>query len=57
MSGLKCTVPGCGVTIRALTGLQELQKLRQHMYKAHLVCWTMEETMHNRIVMEQHSAR
>lgn len=32
---LKCQVPGCKAVIRALTGLQELEKLRKHMAKAH----------------------
>lgn len=52
MSGLKCTVPGCKKVIYAMTGLQELDKLRKHMRKAHLANWSMNETLENRVIME-----
>lgn len=51
-SGLKCTVPGCKKVIHAMTGLQELEKLRQHMRKAHLARWDMNEALENRVIME-----
>lgn len=50
--GLKCTVPGCKKIIRAFTGLQELQKLQAHMRKAHCANWDMNETLENRVIME-----
>lgn len=52
MSGLKCTVPGCKKVIHAFTGLQELDKLRAHMRRAHLANWSMNEALENRITME-----
>jgi hypothetical protein len=52
-SGLKCTVPGCRVTIHAWTGLQELEKLRKHMRKAHLANWDFNQTLENRVVIEK----
>lgn len=52
MSGLKCTVPGCKKVIYAMTGLQELDKLRKHMRKAHLANWSMNEALENRVIME-----
>lgn len=39
--------------IRAMTGLQELQKLRTHMRRAHLVNYTMNEALEIRIRMEE----
>lgn len=50
--GLKCSVPGCKKVIHAMTGLQELQKLRQHMARAHKANWNMNETLENRVVIE-----
>jgi len=49
---LRCTVPGCKKVIRAMTGLQELQKLRTHMRRAHLANWDMNEALENRVTME-----
>ncbi len=34
--GLRCRVPGCRVVIHAMTGLQEINKLRRHFTRAHL---------------------
>ena len=36
---LRCRVPGCRTKIRAMTGLQELQKLGKHMERVHLVSY------------------
>jgi len=55
--GLKCTVPGCKKVIFAFTGFQELQKLRQHMSRAHTARWSMNEALHNRVVMENRNAK
>lgn len=52
-NGLKCTAPGCRVTIRAWTGLQEVQKLQAHMRKAHRANWNMNQALENRIVIEK----
>jgi len=51
--GLKCTVPGCKKVIRAMTGLQELQKLQAHMARCHMARWDIGETLHNRAEMEK----
>jgi len=50
--GLVCHVPGCKKVIRALTGLQELMKLRQHMRRAHGANWDMNQALENRVVIE-----
>lgn len=52
MSGLKCGVPGCNTVIRAMTGLQELQKLRQHMRRAHAVNYNMTDALELRLHYE-----
>lgn len=53
MDGLKCHVPGCKKVIHAFTGLQELDKLRKHMLKAHNANWNMNETLENRAELER----
>lgn len=50
--GLKCSVPGCKKIIYAMTGLQELHKLQQHMKRVHLARWDLNETLENRSIME-----
>lgn len=50
--GLKCSIPGCKKIIRAMTGLQELEKLRKHVSRVHLMNWSMYETLENRVIME-----
>jgi len=52
MSGLNCTVPGCKKVIHAMTGFQELEKLRAHMKRAHLADWDLNEALENRVIME-----
>lgn len=52
-NGLKCSVPGCKKVIRAMTGLQELTKLRQHMKRVHLANWTAGEALENRAEIER----
>lgn len=32
---LKCGVPECKHVVRALTGMQEVEKLRRHLIRAH----------------------
>ncbi len=49
---LICPVPGCGKVIQALTGLQELQKLRTHMKRCHCANWSLEDTLKNRDAIE-----
>lgn len=56
-SGLKCTVPGCKVTIYALTGFQELGKLQKHMAKAHRARWSTAQTLHNRVSIEDQNKK
>lgn len=50
--GLKCSVPGCKKVIHAITGLQEIQKLQAHMRRAHAAHWDMNETLENRVSIE-----
>ena len=50
--GLCCQVPGCKVVIRALTGLQELQKLRAHLRRAHLADKGFMDTLETRAEWE-----
>jgi len=50
---LRCIVPGCKVTIRGVTGLDELHKLQKHYYKAHWARITMEEALNLRIKIEE----
>lgn len=50
--GLKCTVPGCGRTINAWTGLQEIQKLQQHFARAHAMILWMKAALEVRLEME-----
>lgn len=54
--GLRCHVPGCRVVIRALTGLQELQKLQRHLKRAHLATKTMSEVLETRAEWERRVA-
>ena len=56
-AGLKCHVPGCKKVIRAMTGLQELQKLQAHIRKAHGANWTMAETLENRVEIENRQGK
>jgi len=50
--GLKCEVPGCRTTIRAFTGLQELQKLIKHYWRAHHARLSMNDALELRSRME-----
>ena len=50
--GLKCSVPGCKKIIRAFTGLQELVKLQAHIKRCHRANWNMNETLENRVIIE-----
>jgi hypothetical protein len=52
--GLRCGVPGCKKVIRAFTGLQELQKMRAHLRRAHVAKVTMGEALELR---EQYEKR
>ena len=45
---LKCPYPGCKTVIQALTGLQELQKMRQHFNRKHRKKLTLEEALNVR---------
>jgi hypothetical protein len=53
IGGLNCQVPGCRVVIRAMTGLQEIQKLARHFQTAHLARLTMYEALELRAKWEQ----
>lgn len=46
--GLKCRVPGCRTVIRAMTGLQQIQKLRDHVRRAHLAQWDVGDALEMR---------
>jgi hypothetical protein len=50
--GLRCEVPGCRTTIHAFTGLQELQKLIQHYWRAHHARLSMTDALELRSRME-----
>lgn len=50
--GLKCTLPKCGYVICALTGYQELLKLKKHFWRKHKVDLSMQEVMAARVEME-----
>lgn len=54
---LICPVPGCGRKIQAWTGLQELEKLRAHMRRAHLANWSPSDTLENRARIENRGRR
>lgn len=49
---MNCTVPKCRGRISGMTGLQELEKLRQHFKRAHKVTLTMGEALEVRIDLE-----
>jgi hypothetical protein len=49
---LKCTVVGCRGVMRAMTGLQELEKLGNHMAMAHGQRLTMDVLLELRVKME-----
>ena len=49
---LICPIPGCGHVVQALTGLQELTKLQQHMRKKHKTSWSMHDALENRASIE-----
>lgn len=51
--GLRCQVPGCKKVIYALTGLQELSKMRAHMKRCHLAHVTAGEALELRAAWEQ----
>ena len=53
MDGLRCPVPGCKHTVRALTGLQEIEKLKAHYKKAHLARITTQEALEIRVRIEK----
>lgn len=50
--GLRCQVPGCRKVIHAMTGLQELDKMRNHMARAHLAHITPAEALEKRAEWE-----
>jgi hypothetical protein len=50
--GLKCQVPGCKKIIHAMTGLQEITKMRAHMKRAHLASITPSEALELRAAWE-----
>lgn len=49
---MKCTVPKCGRQINGMTGLQELQKLRQHFAMAHKISLRPDEALEVRVDIE-----
>lgn len=54
---LRCQVPGCRTVIRALTGFQELEKLRMHLYRVHLAYKHMDEVLETRAEWERREDR
>lgn len=50
---MNCTVKGCRGTIRGMTGLQELDKLRKHFARKHKVALSMGEALEVRIDVEE----
>lgn len=50
---LRCQVPGCKVVIRAMTGLQEIQKLIAHVKRVHGVTWDMVQALEWRAKWER----
>lgn len=53
LDGLRCQVPGCKRVIRAMTGLQEITKMRQHMQRAHLAHLNTTEALELRAAWEE----
>lgn len=51
--GLRCQVPGCRHVVRAFTGLQELDKMRKHLARAHLAKITPGEALELRAKWER----
>lgn len=51
--GLRCNVPGCKGIIRALTGLQEIEKLRYHYYRFHHCRLTVQQALELRVHIEE----
>jgi hypothetical protein len=49
---LKCTMPGCRSKIRAMTGLQELEKIQKHFKRVHKIELSMEAALKFRLAME-----
>ena len=49
---LRCQVPGCRSTIKALTGLQEIDKLAKHMARVHLSAHSPRELLELRAAWE-----
>lgn len=50
--GLKCTMANCKYVIYAVTGLQEIDKLRAHFSKKHKLTISMERALEFRLAME-----
>jgi hypothetical protein len=55
--GLRCQVPGCKKVIHAMTGLQELQKMRAHMRRCHLASITTGEALELRAAWEDRDTK
>lgn len=49
---MKCTMPGCKAEIHAMTGLQEIMKIRKHFEKKHRFFLTTPAALEVRIAME-----
>jgi hypothetical protein len=49
---MNCTMPKCRSRINGMTGLQEIQKLRQHFLKVHKVNLSTGEALEVRINIE-----
>ena len=52
LGALVCRVPGCRHRIRAMTGFQEIERLRQHYLRAHLARLTMQQALELRAQWE-----
>jgi hypothetical protein len=50
---LRCQVPGCRAVIHALTGFQELEKLRAHLFRVHLAYKNIGEVLETRAEWER----
>lgn len=53
LGGLNCQVPHCLHVIRAMTGLQEIEKLDLHLQKVHMVRYTTGELLDLRLRWEE----
>lgn len=51
--GLRCRVPGCRHVVHAMTGLQELDKMRRHLERKHLAGLSMTEALELRAKWER----